>query len=148
MTPLVPDLEPYPARGIFDGELIAFVDGEPDFLALTDRMLLRNGRAPVALVVDVLSLEGMSTLREPYWKRREILESLERAGPCWSVVPAFDDAEALWHVVLERELEGVVAKPLGGRYRPGERGWLKVKNRAYWKYEIEREAATRGCQLR
>jgi hypothetical protein len=60
-------------------------------------MLLRCGDAAVALVVfDVLRLEGTSTLREPYWKRRDILESLELAGPCWSVVPAFDNAEALW----------------------------------------------------
>jgi hypothetical protein len=38
------------------------------------------------------------------------------------------------------ELEGVVCKPLRSRYRPGERGWLKLKNRAYWKYELERLA--------
>jgi ATP-dependent DNA ligase len=44
-------------------------------------------------------------------------------------------------VVLRDELEGVVAKPLASVYRPGERGWLKVKNRAYWKYELEHEAA-------
>jgi ATP-dependent DNA ligase len=39
-----------------------------------------------------------------------------------------------------QELEGLVAKPLGSVYKPGERGWLKVKNRAYWKYALEREA--------
>lgn len=25
-------------------------------------------------------------------------------------------------------------------YRPGERGWVKTKNR-YWRYELERESA-------
>jgi hypothetical protein len=34
-----------------------------------------------------------------------------------------------------------VAKRQSGRYAPGERGWVKVKNRAYWRYEIERESA-------
>jgi hypothetical protein len=29
-------------------------------------------------------------------------------------------------------------------YRPGERGWVKVKNRAYWRWEIEREGAIRA----
>jgi ATP-dependent DNA ligase len=43
-------------------------------------------------------------------------------------------------VVEEQELEGPVAKPLSGIYKPSERGWLKVKNKAYWKYELEREA--------
>jgi ATP-dependent DNA ligase len=80
-------------------------------------------------------------MREPYWRRREILDSLELAGPCWSMVPAFDDGAVLWHVVCARQMGGVVAKPRTGIYRPGERGWLKVKNRAYWKYELEREAA-------
>jgi hypothetical protein len=31
------------------------------------------------------------------------------------------------------------AKPLGSTYKPDERGWLKVKNKAYWKYELERD---------
>jgi ATP-dependent DNA ligase len=31
--------------------------------------------------------------------------------------------------VCEHELEGVVAKKRSGRYVPGERGWVKVKNR-------------------
>jgi bifunctional non-homologous end joining protein LigD len=141
MAPLVPELQAFPVRGTFDGELIAFADGQPDFVALTDRMLLGCGDAPIALAVfDVLSLEGASTMREPCWRRREILDSLELAGPCWSTVPAFDDGAALWQVVCAQEMEGVVAKPRTGIYRPGERRWLKVKNRAYWKYELAREA--------
>ena len=50
------------------------------------------------------------------------------------------DGDALWRVVEEQALEGVVAKPLGSLYKPGERGWLKVKNKTYWKYALEREA--------
>jgi len=34
----------------------------------------------------------------------------------------------------------LVAKPLGSVYKPNERGWLKVKSKAYLKYELEREA--------
>ena len=37
--------------------------------------------------------------------------------------------------------EGVVAKRLDGRYRPGERGWVKIKNRGCWRWEMERESA-------
>lgn len=44
-------------------------------------------------------------------------------------------------VAQERGLEGVVAKRLRDRYWPGERGWVKTKNRAYWRWEIEREGA-------
>jgi ATP-dependent DNA ligase len=34
-----------------------------------------------------------------------------------------------------------VAKRVDSAYRPGARGWIKIKNRDYWRYEIERESA-------
>jgi hypothetical protein len=69
-------------------------------------------------------------------------ESLSLAGSHWCTAPSFEDGDALWAVVERDELEGVVAKPLNSRYTPGDRrAWLKVKNRAYWKYERDREAA-------
>lgn len=43
--------------------------------------------------------------------------------------------------MCERELEGIVAKQRRGCYRPGERGWMKIKNREYWRYELDREGA-------
>jgi bifunctional non-homologous end joining protein LigD len=70
-------------------------------------------------------------MRDPYCKRRELLENLELAGPHWSITLLFRDGDALWSVVEAQSLEGLVAKPLGSVYKPGERGWLKVKNRAY-----------------
>jgi hypothetical protein len=35
------------------------------------------------------------------------------------------------------------ARRLHEPYLSGERGWVKVKNRAYWRYELEREGAVR-----
>jgi ATP-dependent DNA ligase len=35
----------------------------------------------------------------------------------------------------------VVAKRQGSAYRPRERGWIKIKNRDYWRYPLERETA-------
>ena len=54
---------------------------------------------------------------------------------------AFDGGPALWQAVCEHELEGVVAKRLHEPYLSGQRGWVKVKNRAYWRWELEREGA-------
>jgi hypothetical protein len=31
--------------------------------------------------------------------------------------------------------------PRGLRVAAGERGWIKTKNREYWRYEMEREGA-------
>jgi ATP-dependent DNA ligase len=61
---------------------------------------------------------------------------------------AFDDGAALFEAVCERELEGVVAKRRSGRYRPGERGWVKIKNRNYWRHELDRETALNMNRVR
>jgi ATP-dependent DNA ligase len=46
--------------------------------------------------------------------------------------------------ILPRPLKGVVAKKCRSLYRPGERGWIKVKNPAYWRRDAERCAMARG----
>ena len=42
--------------------------------------------------------------------------------------------------VLRWDRRGLVAKKLDSRYRPGERGWIKLKNPNYWRRDAEREA--------
>jgi hypothetical protein len=39
--------------------------------------------------------------------------------------------------VVEHGLERVVAKRRAGLYRPGYRGWTKIKNASYWRRESE-----------
>jgi ATP-dependent DNA ligase len=89
----------------------------------------------------MLSVEGESLTALPYSHRGALFEDPQHDGQQWRTPDAFDDGEALWAVVCQHELEGVVAKRRSGRYVPGERAWIKTKNRAYWRYEIEREAA-------
>ena len=100
------------------------------------------------IVFDVLSVEGRSVMREPYATRRRILEDMQLDGRYWRTPEAFDDGAALWQAVCEHELEGVVVKRRSGRYVSGERGWIKVKNREYWRYELERESALLHRQRR
>jgi ATP-dependent DNA ligase len=64
------------------------------------------------------------------------------------VPETFGNGAALFDAVCEQELEGVVAKRLNERYRPGQRGWVKTKNRVYWRYEIEREEALKVKRAR
>jgi ATP-dependent DNA ligase len=73
----------------------------------------------------------------------ELLGSLQLDGPHWQTSALFEDGEALFCVAQERGLEGVVAKRLRDRYRPGVAAGIKIKNRTYWRWEIEREAAIR-----
>jgi bifunctional non-homologous end joining protein LigD len=108
-------------------------------------MLAGHRDVPVMFVVfDVLAEDGESLVRLPYRARRERLEALRLDGPHWCTTMASDDGDGLWGWVCDQGLEGVVAKRAADRYWPGERRWLKVKNRAYWRYPSEVEAALRG----
>ena len=55
----------------------------------------------------------------------------------------FDDGETLFDAVCEHGLEGIVAKRRNGLYRPGYRGWTKIKNPGYWRREAEIELMQR-----
>jgi ATP-dependent DNA ligase len=50
--------------------------------------------------------------------------------------------------VCERGLEGIVAKRSTSLYRSGQRGWIKVKNPAYWRRDQEIEALRRSFARR
>jgi bifunctional non-homologous end joining protein LigD len=143
MSELVPELAGLPAGCVFDGELIAFAaDGLPSFPRLCERMLAGHMEIPVMFVCfDLLAEDGEPLVGLPYRERRRRLEALRPDGPHWCTTVATDDGAGLWEWVCDRGLEGVVAKRLADRYRPGERRWLKIKNRAYWRYPLEVEAA-------
>lgn len=127
MTDRVPELADFPARGIFDGELIAFDDEtRPSFPLLCDRVLHRRSTAPLMLAFfDVLELEGEPTRHLPYSERRRLLEEADLGGRAWFTPETFEDGPGLFAAVVQAELEGVVAKRLRDPYRPGGRGWLR-----------------------
>jgi bifunctional non-homologous end joining protein LigD len=143
MTELVPELAALQIAATLDGELVAFgPDGSPDFPLLCERMLTRRpGIAVTYMIFDLLSLDGDDLTRAAYFERRAHLEALDLNGVHWQTPGTFDEGEALFEAVSAHELEGVVAKRINNRYRPGERGWVKIKNRAYWRCELERESA-------
>ena len=147
MAPLLPELaEALPGNVQLDGELVAFNKRcEPDFHLLGQRMLQRRDGIPVAFIAfDVLAFEGEPTIGEPYRERRLLLEAMRFDEVQVSVVPTFADGEALFEAMCERGLEGVVAKRERDRYRPGERLWVKTKNRAAPRFAEELAGATSG----
>jgi ATP-dependent DNA ligase len=52
--------------------------------------------------------------------------------------------EALLDATSRHGFEGIVAKRRRDPYRPGERGWVKVKHRHYWRFGQELELAQRS----
>jgi len=147
MTDLLSELEEVLPRNVqLDGELVAFDDaGHPDFHRLCQRMLYRrDGIAVSYMVFDVLAFDGEPTTSEPYRERRKLLHALKFEAPRARVVPTFADGEALFAEMCERGLEGVVAKSDRDAYHPGERLWVKTKNRATRRF-AEELAGIRGA---
>ena len=128
-----------------DGELVALDEsGRPDFHRLSSRMLHGRPGIPATLFVfDVLAVEGLATMMQPDAVRGELLEELELESQHVRLVATFEDGEALFAAVCERGLEGIVAKRDGDPYRPGDRLWVKTKNRATARFAEERDRATR-----
>lgn len=114
---------------VIDGEVVAVDDdGRPSF----DR-LARAGQqdVPVHFVAfDILELAGRPLLDRSLATRRELL--LEVAGPTPITVNDLtpSDGLALYSVIKEAGLEGMVAKRLDSRYEGGRRSgnWRKILN--------------------
>ncbi|MFH8760594.1 ATP-dependent DNA ligase [Streptomyces atroolivaceus] len=139
-----PDLAAAPAGLVLDGEL-AVLDhhGQLSFTALQRRATAgRNARVLAAempahfIAFDVLQSDGQELLDEPFARRREVLEAQfasYRLAPPWTLCPSTTDAavadEWLHEWTDVPGVEGVVVKSLTGRYRPGVRGWTKVRRR-------------------
>jgi bifunctional non-homologous end joining protein LigD len=145
MTARLPELaRALPIDVQLDGEVVAWDrDGHPDWHLLGRRMLHGDLSIPVTLMVfDVLAAEGLSVGSQPYSERRMLLEALDVECPGVQLVATFEDGLALFDVICERGLEGVVAKRLRDPYRPGERLWVKTKNRETSRFAEERARAT------
>jgi bifunctional non-homologous end joining protein LigD len=144
MTPLLPEIADALPDGLqLDGELVALDPiGRPDFHRLSSRILHgRPGIGVTFFVFDVLAIEGLPTTTQPYSERRALLEELDLESQRVRLVATFEDGEALFAAVCERGLEGVVAKRLRDPYKPGERHWVKTKNRATVRFAEERDRA-------
>jgi bifunctional non-homologous end joining protein LigD len=143
MSDRLPELTGLPDGLVLEGELVTFgLDGRPRFPLLGLRVLHGREAIPVTLMIfDVLRIEGHDAMCLPYVERRALLEELDLNGPAWRTPEVFEDGEALFEATSRLGLEGVVAKRRSEPYRPGERGWVKTKNRGYWRFAQELDFA-------
>ncbi|WP_460460299.1 non-homologous end-joining DNA ligase [Angustibacter peucedani] len=132
------------ADGLLDGEVVAIVDGRPDFGALAERWHVREARRAAALaerfpvsyvVFDVMRLYGVPLVGRAFDERRHTLERLDLGDPAdahWQVPGVFDDGAVLLEATRESGLEGVVSKRRASTYQPGRRSrdWVKRAHRS------------------
>ena len=124
-----------------DGEVVVLRQGKPDFGLLLSR---NQTRAPFKIrtlartfpatyvVFDLLYERFEPLLALPLVARRQRLQALV----CDCANPRLVHSEgvigqgrAYFEAACREGLEGVVAKRLDGRYRPGRRVWIKIKPR-------------------
>jgi bifunctional non-homologous end joining protein LigD len=113
---------------VVDGEVCALdEDGRPSFSAMQQG----KPETPIVyFVFDLLELDGEPMIDLPLSERRARLEELlDRGNRTVRLSETFDDGDALAEVVKAQQLEGIMAKRLECRYRPGARSreWLKIK---------------------
>jgi bifunctional non-homologous end joining protein LigD len=149
MTAVLPELQRLPKGLVLDGELVASKETEPWFPNLRRRILNGDLSVPVTFVAfDLLGIDGADLTERTYCERRDLLVSLGLDGPGWTTSETFEDGEAFYASVCDLGLEGVVAKKHSGRYRAGERGWVKTKNPDYWRRKSEIEGVRRSIERR
>ncbi|MBD3312861.1 ATP-dependent DNA ligase [Candidatus Woesearchaeota archaeon] len=92
------------------------------------------GKYPVELnIFDVVSYEGKNMMKEPFRKRRELIESIVTEEPKKIVLAKQiitddpEEAERFYKESLNAGEEGVMAKNLDGAYKPGSRVGFGVK---------------------
>jgi DNA ligase D-like protein (predicted ligase)/DNA ligase D-like protein (predicted 3'-phosphoesterase) len=129
------------AKGlVVDGEIVVMQNGKPDFQALLERgqavsqreIERQVARAPaVYIVFDVLEKNGETLTNLPLIERKRILkESLTEGSNVLLSDFIEENGEAYYRLVLEKGLEGVVAKRKDSQYEEGLRtgSWLKIKH--------------------
>lgn len=128
---------------VLDGELVVLRGGRLDFEALqhraryTGRRAADAARAMPAHVVafDLLEADGEALLPRPYrerWARLKRAFDTNALPPPWTLVASTRDRstaqawlDPAWgHVGIE----GVMVKGASEPYRPGQRGWWKVRS--------------------
>jgi ATP-dependent DNA ligase len=130
-----------PPRCVLDGEIVVVHGDRLDFDRLTDRIHPADSRVrllaestPASFVAfDILAVDDSDLTALPLRERRDLLVDLvgQQGHPQVHVTRATLDPQLArsWFERFEGAgLDGVVAKPLAGAYRPGERTMVKIKH--------------------
>ena len=124
---------------VVDGEIVVMREGKPDFQALLERgqavspgeIQKQSGLAPATYIIfDVLEKDGAPLTKLPLMERKRILRDSLFEGKNILLSDFIEEkGEAYYRLVVDKGLEGVVAKEKYSRYEEGLRtgSWLKIK---------------------
>jgi len=128
-------------KAILDGEIVVMIDGKPSFMGLQDR---EHASAPFKIrlrskeflgtyvAFDIIYLDGRELVTLPLMERKGILRDVVQTSDRVTLSDHIErEGRAFYQAVLERGLEGIIAKRKDSRYAIGRRtrDWLKLKKR-------------------
>ena len=121
-------------QAVLDGELVVFVDGRPSFYHALKRSRV-HGSAVVAqypvryIVFDLLMLDEQDMRQKPIEQRQTLLKERFTDSAVAALADSFDDGEALFALMEQRNMEGIVSKRRGSVYTAGKthNDWFKTK---------------------
>ncbi len=125
---------------ILDGEIIVLGDdGKPSFHGVMRRDGIRRFEkveymqsvVPITyMIFDILYLNGEWINKRPLIERLNILKDIIKPDDNVQLVASHDDPAALFEVIKQNGMEGIVMKKPHGQYVIGGKSdaWVKVKN--------------------
>lgn len=122
---------------LLDGELIAPGTNSPDDFAGSMSRFKGNKNQPISYrAFDIISHKQKSLVSYPIEERKGLLtETVSKIdSEHINLVPCvYTEGEALFNVMKENNMEGIIAKRVGSFYIPGTRSdnWRKIINWSY-----------------
>ena len=134
---------------VLDGEIVAVDEnGIPRF-----QLLQRFQKQPTAptlyYVFDLLWSDGVDATGQTILQRRALLERIVKPVPGIQLGPYVqNEGKALFQLVKEKGMEGVIAKRKDSIYRPGKRtaDWLRIKARLQQEFVVGGFTAPKGSR--
>ena len=122
-----------PAGCVVDGELVSpLAGGGLRFEGLLRRMARRDATPAALILFDLLAVDGTAVTGRPLVERRRQLETVLAPHALVTLTPQTADPIEARAWLSDCDLpgvEGVVANRATDPYRPGSRGWVKMKRR-------------------
>lgn len=125
-------------QAVLDGEIIVFENGRPSFYHVLRRSLTRSeaGVLRIAsqyparyIIFDMLFVNGEDLRGKPLSERQSMLKKHFKGTPTAAAADSFGSGEALYNLMRQKNMEGIVSKRLSSAYIPGKRhsDWFKTK---------------------
>ncbi|MGI5848938.1 MAG: ATP-dependent DNA ligase [Christensenellales bacterium] len=125
-------------QAVLDGEIVVFADGKPSFYHALRRNRTRSSMGvkqmaalyPIRYIVfDLLFLNKEDKRSLPLKERQEILKSYFVGNYFAAPADSFEDGQALFSLMRQKNMEGIVSKRISSSYLPGKKhtDWYKTK---------------------